>query len=79
MSAGGHAQFRLSSQRYGIVSVWLEIAPGVARPGNDPAACDASVEKLLGFEINTVYPGHGEPFAMDSFITEQGNDHKEGE
>jgi hydroxyacylglutathione hydrolase len=35
---------------------------------DDPAACEASVEKLLGFEINTVYPGHGNPFPMDLFI-----------
>jgi glyoxylase-like metal-dependent hydrolase (beta-lactamase superfamily II) len=31
------------------------------------AACDASVEKLLGLEITTVYPGHGQPFPMQSF------------
>jgi hydroxyacylglutathione hydrolase len=35
---------------------------------DDPAACDASLENLRGFEINTVYPGHGSPFAMDSFL-----------
>jgi hydroxyacylglutathione hydrolase len=34
---------------------------------DDPAACDASVEKLLALEIHTVYPGHGKPFPMDSF------------
>ena len=31
--------------------------------------CEASVEKLRDFEINTVYPGHGQPFPMDSFLT----------
>ena len=36
---------------------------------DDLAACEASLEKLEGFEINTVYPGHGKPFAMDSFLT----------
>ncbi len=36
---------------------------------DDPVAGDASVEKLLGFEIDTVYPGHGKPFPMDSFRT----------
>jgi hydroxyacylglutathione hydrolase len=35
---------------------------------DDPAACEASVEKLLGLEINTVYPGHGNPFPMDLLI-----------
>jgi len=38
---------------------------------DDPAACEASLEKLQGFEINTVYPGHGKPFAMDFFLTGQ--------
>jgi hydroxyacylglutathione hydrolase len=36
---------------------------------DDSAACDASVEKLQGFEINTVYPGHGDPFRIDSFLS----------
>jgi hydroxyacylglutathione hydrolase len=35
---------------------------------DDPDACEASIEKLQGFEINTVYPGHGKPFPMDAFI-----------
>ena len=35
---------------------------------DDPAACDASVEKLQGFGINTVYPGHGKPFPMEQFM-----------
>lgn len=34
---------------------------------DDPAACEASLEKLRGLEINTVYPGHGQPFTMASF------------
>jgi hydroxyacylglutathione hydrolase len=33
---------------------------------DDSAACEASLKKLQGFEINTVYPGHGKPFAMNS-------------
>jgi hydroxyacylglutathione hydrolase len=36
---------------------------------DDPSACDASLEKLQGFEINTVYPGHGNPFPIDSLLT----------
>ena len=36
---------------------------------DDPEACAASIERLQGFEINTVYPGHGKPFPMDAFIT----------
>lgn len=38
---------------------------------DDPAACGASLEKLRDLEIRTVYPGHGQPFAMDSFWTQQ--------
>ena len=34
---------------------------------DNPAACHASVEKLLALEITTVYPGHGQPFTMESF------------
>ena len=37
---------------------------------DDPVACEASLEKLRGFEINTVYLGHGKPFAMDSFLAD---------
>ncbi len=34
---------------------------------DDPIAANASVEKLKGLEIKTVYPGHGAPFQMSSF------------
>jgi glyoxylase-like metal-dependent hydrolase (beta-lactamase superfamily II) len=33
---------------------------------DDPAAANASIEGLKALEINTIYPGHGEPFSMDS-------------
>jgi glyoxylase-like metal-dependent hydrolase (beta-lactamase superfamily II) len=33
---------------------------------DDPVACEASVERLQGLEINTVYPGHGQPFPFDT-------------
>jgi len=32
---------------------------------DDPAAASASLEKLCGLAINTVYPGHGQPFSME--------------
>jgi glyoxylase-like metal-dependent hydrolase (beta-lactamase superfamily II) len=35
---------------------------------DDVAACAASLKKLQGFDIDTVYPGHGKPFAMDAFL-----------
>jgi len=37
---------------------------------DDSTACEASVEKLQGFEIRTVYPGHGKPFPMGLFLTD---------
>jgi len=35
---------------------------------DDLAAAHAGVEKLRGFAINTVYPGHGKPFPMEQFM-----------
>jgi hydroxyacylglutathione hydrolase len=35
---------------------------------DDLGAAKASVDKLRNLEIRTVYPGHGEPFAMDLFL-----------
>ena len=36
---------------------------------DDAAACEASIEKLQGLEIATVYPGYGEPFPMERFTS----------
>jgi hydroxyacylglutathione hydrolase len=41
---------------------------------DDAAACDASLEKLRGFEIKTVYPGHGKSFAIDAFWAQRRED-----
>ena len=38
---------------------------------DDPVACEASLEMLQGFEINTVYPGHGTPFPIDALLPAQ--------
>ncbi len=35
---------------------------------DDDAAAQASVEKLGGIAIGTVYPGHGQPFAWEQFV-----------
>lgn len=35
---------------------------------DDSVAAHASVEKLKRLQINTVYPGHGQPFPMELFI-----------
>jgi len=37
----------------------------------DKKAFTESVEKLKDLKISTVYPGHGEPFAMEQFIKSQ--------
>ena len=42
--------------------------PGLNSIMDDSAAANASVEKLKSIKINTVYPGHGKPFPMDTFI-----------
>jgi hydroxyacylglutathione hydrolase len=35
---------------------------------DDPAKCDASLEKLASFHVGTVYPGHGRPFFMEELM-----------
>ena len=35
---------------------------------DDSAGLNVSIEKLKSLKINTVYPGHGKPFPMGSFI-----------
>jgi glyoxylase-like metal-dependent hydrolase (beta-lactamase superfamily II) len=41
--------------------------PAINAIMDDPVACQASLEKLRGFEVQTVYPGHGQPFPMADF------------
>ena len=38
---------------------------------DDVETASTSVEKLKGYQINTVYPGHGMPFQMDEFLKDQ--------
>jgi glyoxylase-like metal-dependent hydrolase (beta-lactamase superfamily II) len=40
--------------------------PTVGSIVDDQAARDASLGKLTGLEIHTVYPGHGRPFPMEA-------------
>lgn len=42
--------------------------PAVNSIMDDPTACQASLAKLTGCRINTVYPGHGKPFPLGSFL-----------
>ncbi len=45
-----------------------EDKPGLNPNMDDPAAANASVEKLKRLKISTVYPGHGKPFPADMLI-----------
>lgn len=38
---------------------------------DDPVAAKASLEKLRGLQIHTVYPGHGKPFPMELLMRNQ--------
>ena len=42
--------------------------PGLNTLMDDTEAADKSVRKLEALEIDTVYPGHGKPFAKELFI-----------
>jgi glyoxylase-like metal-dependent hydrolase (beta-lactamase superfamily II) len=39
---------------------------------DDQAACEASIENLASISIDTVYPGHGDPFSMERFAASIG-------
>jgi glyoxylase-like metal-dependent hydrolase (beta-lactamase superfamily II) len=42
--------------------------PGLNSIMDDRQMAHASVQKLAGYPIGTVYPGHGEPFQMEEFL-----------
>ena len=42
--------------------------PSLSLPTSDPQALLDSYEKLAGYEIDKIYPGHGEPFQGDGYI-----------
>ena len=44
--------------------------PALGSIMDDVPAAKASLQKLKGFEIQTVYPGHGEPFLMAALQSE---------
>lgn len=39
---------------------------------DDAVACEASLAGLRDLKINTVYPGHGEPFALEAMLSSDG-------
>lgn len=43
--------------------------PGLSSIMDDPEAAHASVVRLKGLGIKTVYPGHGRPFEMEKALT----------
>jgi glyoxylase-like metal-dependent hydrolase (beta-lactamase superfamily II) len=44
---------------------------------DDRAACEATLRRLEGLDVNTVYPGHGEPFPMAPFLARRARTRKE--
>jgi hydroxyacylglutathione hydrolase len=40
---------------------------------DDPGAAHASVERLNGLHVGTVYPGHGQPFAFEELLRNKHN------
>lgn len=38
---------------------------------DDPVAAKASLEKLKGYAVKTVYPGHGQPFPIEALLKKQ--------
>jgi len=73
LSIPGHSQGSIGILTAGDDLFCGDLLDNVKKPGinalmDDAAACQASLDKLQGFEIKTVYPGHGQPFSMDSFL-----------
>jgi glyoxylase-like metal-dependent hydrolase (beta-lactamase superfamily II) len=80
LSIPGHSQGSI-----GILTASGDLLCGDLLANEDEPACNgimddteagrASFEQLRGLDIATVYPGHGEPFAMDRFLaSHQGED-----
>lgn len=46
-------------------------APALSGIMDDPATAAVSLEKLRGYPIQTVYPGHGAPFRTQQLATKQ--------
>jgi len=42
--------------------------PSINSIMDDKEVADNSINKLMGLHITTVYPGHGKPFLMQSFL-----------
>ena len=76
LSIPGHSKGSIGILTAGGDLLCGDLLDNVEKPGinaimDDAAACQASLEKLQGFEISTVYPGHGRPFSMDAFLAAQ--------
>jgi hydroxyacylglutathione hydrolase len=82
LSIPGHSKGSIGILTAGGDLFCGDLLENVKRPAtnsimDDPAAGEASLEKLHGLEIKIVYPGHGKPFAMDSFLTNRRGDNEE--
>jgi hydroxyacylglutathione hydrolase len=69
----GHSQGSIGILTAGGDLICGDLLENVEKPAlgsimDDLAAANASVEKLQGMEIDTVYPGHGQPFPMKKFL-----------
>jgi len=74
LTPGGHPS-RGSRGTSGRALFCGDLLMNVIRPGphfmiNDLADFNASLEKLRGLDIETVYPAHGRPFPMASFLSD---------
>jgi hydroxyacylglutathione hydrolase len=83
LSLSGHSRGSLGLLVAGSDLFCGDLLENVKEPAinsimDDPTACAASLEKLRGFEIRTVYPGHGRPFPMESFLARCRGDRAEG-
>jgi hydroxyacylglutathione hydrolase len=45
------------------------VKPSLNSIMDDLVAAQNSLKKLRGYDIKTVYPGHGKPFSMEQFLT----------
>ena len=48
--------------------------PGINSIMDSPETAKSSIEKLKSLEINTIYPGHGDPFSMELLLESLGDE-----
>jgi len=73
VSIPGHSRGSIGILTDGGEFICGDLFENTTRPAlnsimDDSAAANASVDKLKGMGIHTVYPGHGKPFPMEWFL-----------